>query len=118
MAVNTKGFAKFVDCYGPDSVFAVGTITLAAGTPTLAEGQGIVSVTKGTTGVYNLVLVRGWKAATVTATLQLGAVSNSIVLTTGVTSSSRTIQLTTATAGAAADLTGTIHVQILLRKSV
>ncbi len=118
MAVQNKGFAKFVDCYGPDSVFAIATINLASGTPTLIEGQGVVSVTKGTTGVYNLVLVRGWKNACVTATLQLGAVSNSIVLTTGITPGTRTVQLTTATAGAAADLTGTIHVQILLRKSV
>lgn len=119
MATNLK-LAKFLDCYGPDSVVALVNFTTAGtGAVTTNEAQG-VTVARTGVGTYLLTFARGWKAITVTTGFQFST-SAQIPLITAISAANRTVTITVVGAGGttAADTTGaTIHIQAILRKAV
>jgi hypothetical protein len=117
MATQSK-LSKFVDCYGPDSVFAVGNFTTAGtGAVVTNEAQGF-TVSRTNVGEFTIVFARGWKALTITFGLQHTTQAATPTITS-VTPSTRTVIIKMLAGSTATETTGaTIHVQALLRKSI
>ncbi len=116
---KSGGLSKFVDCYGPDSVFVIANFTTAGtGAPTVNEAQGVATITRTGVGVFEITLNRSWKNACVTLGLQHTTQAATPVVTS-VTPATRKIVVSMLAGSTATETTGAvIHVQILLRKSV
>lgn len=121
MTAHTKGFKKYIDCYGPDSVIAVAKFTTVDdAAPTVLESQGLASIARSGEGVFVLTFLRSWKEITVTLGTQFTTAAQTVIIT-GVSQSARTVTLTVVGAGGntATDAAGmTIHVQAILRTAV
>lgn len=117
MATQSK-LSKYVDCYGPDSVFAVGNFTTAGtGAVVTNEAQGFTVARTGV-GAFTITFARGWKANTVTLGLQHTTQAATPVIT-AVSASGRTVVVSMLAVSTATETTGaTIHVQALLRKAI
>lgn len=106
---------KMLKAYGPDRVEASGQFTTAGtGAPTTANLFGIVSVARTGVGVFLVTMQDSAKEYIVLLGQQsTAALSANRAVVSAVSLTNRTIELTVAAAGAAADSTG-VTVQLLV----
>lgn len=109
---------KVLKAYGPDRVRASGQFTTAGtGQPTVFNLNGIASITRTGVGVFTLTLVDAAKEYHVSVSRQCTAAlaDNQVVIGT-INLAAKTILVTVATGGAAADTTGiTVYVSVDVR---
>lgn len=124
MATSTKGYASYVDLYGPSGgkiATANLSLTITTGAVVIVESQGFASIVKSGTGTYTLTLLRKPKNVNVTlgvgGTPVAGVQQDVRVLSKNVTTGVIVIQVSTAATGVAAEPTSTIllDVQAVLR---
>jgi hypothetical protein len=118
MSKNTQ-LKKYVDCYGPDSAFAIANFTTAGtGAVTVGESQGISSIVRTGPGVFEITFARAWKNICVTLGLQHTTQAATPVVTS-VTPATRKVVVSMLAGATGTETTGAvIHVQALLRVAV